>query len=166
MMKELVVMTGILVMAFLLACHGPPSAVSPGTSDPLLSLVKGPAGKSIPKLPWGYEGFEKRILEMDGKSVIDIIAEKDVTSFRLQDYEFGPRKGKSHYRGPDFVAALRTGKIVRDEQAIIYHLQWSEECFIETRKGEYRIGIFYPPVGYLVFPNGECYWFFFKLDKQ
>ena len=42
-----------------------------------------------------------------------------------------------------------------------YDLQFSEECVVQTAKGDFRIGVYYEPVAYVVLPNDECYWFFF-----
>lgn len=31
---------------------------------------------------------------------------------------------------------------------------------------QFRVRIFYAPVGYVVLPNGECYWFFLKRTES
>jgi hypothetical protein len=131
--------------------------------DPVLSIEVKPVAKgarpSERKYPKHYAGFEKRIKELDGKPVLELLGSK--LSIRLLNN--APRLGgkKEPYTGADFVCAILRGRVVPDEQ-MRYALQDSQECLVKTPAGEFRVGIYYPPVGYVVLPNGECYWFLFE----
>jgi hypothetical protein len=135
--------------------------------DPVLSIeVKAVAKDAKPierKYPKHYAGFEKRIKELDGKPVLDLLGSK--LSIRL--LKNSPRLGarKEPYTGADFTCAILRGKVISDSQ-MRYHLQDYEECLVTTPAGEFKVGIYYRPVGYVVLPNGECYWFFFENEQK
>lgn len=115
------------------------------------------------KYPKNYEGFEKRIAEFDGKPVLDLLGNK--LSIRL--FNNRPQIGgnKEAYTGADFICAILRGKVISNEK-MVYALQDSQVCQVTTPEGEFQVGIFYPPVGYVVLPQGECYWFLFEKAER
>jgi hypothetical protein len=110
------------------------------------------------KPPGSYKGFEKRVRDLEGKTVLDLLGKK--ISIRLQNQRL---LGKKHKlcTGADFAHAILAGRII-SQAKMRYHLQPNEqESIVKTTAGEGRVGIYYPPVGYVVMPNGESYWFLF-----
>lgn len=103
--------------------------------------------------------FEKRVKELDSKPLLDVIGEESITAFRLLGDP--PGKGMTEHAPEVYALALRTGKIVPEGKAAVYHLKGSHDCLVETSKGNCIVRIYYEPVGYLVLPNGESYWFHF-----
>lgn len=109
--------------------------------------------KSDPKL------FEKRLKELDGKPILEVIGEESITALRLMGDP--PGKGMKEHPPDTYVVALRTGTIVPELKATSYNLKTAHECLIETTRGNYILRIYYEPVGYLLLPNGESYWLLF-----
>jgi RNA polymerase sigma factor (sigma-70 family) len=133
--------------------------------DALRAKIKEPEGKFGAGLsaagigPIGKD-FQKRIKELEGKAVLDLIGEDNIKGIQLFHPAPGDAKGKGHIHEAEFVNALRTGKFVKRD-TIEYALKTCSECVVETPQGNYRLGIYYEPVAYLVLPNGESYWFFY-----
>jgi hypothetical protein len=143
-----------------------PRSVAPGAraaDEPVLSIDVRPVASDAKvaerKYPKHYDGFEKRINELDGKPVLELLGNK----LSIQLLKNAPRLGarKEPYTGADFICAILRGKVASDGQ-MRYALQDSQECLVTSPDGEFRVGIFYRPVGYVVLPKGECYWFLFE----
>jgi hypothetical protein len=115
------------------------------------------------KAPWEYPGFDKRIKELSGKRVLALLGNK--LSIQLLHNRIHWSERRERLTGPDFISAILRGKMV-PEGEMVYDLQDSQECVVHTPAGEFRVGIYYRPVGYIVLPNGESYWFFFEKDRQ
>jgi hypothetical protein len=113
------------------------------------------------KYPKHYEKFEQRIKELDGKPILDLVGTK--LTIQLQNCLPGPGKKKQQHTGLDFTRAILDGRVVPDSK-MVYDLQSAEECLVKTPQGDFRVGLYYAPVGYVVLPGGESYWFFF--DKK
>lgn len=111
----------------------------------------------VPKFPSHYKLFEKRIEQVEGKRVLELMGAK--LSLRLLN-NVRLKREKESYTAADFADAILRGRIVPSTK-MVYDLQGAQECLVKTPKGDFRVGIFYSPVGYIVLPNGECYWFFF-----
>jgi hypothetical protein len=135
--------------------------------DAPLSIEVKPAAKDAEpvhcKAPWEYPGFDKRIKELHGKPLLAVLGNK--LSIQLLNNRSVLRIREKPYAGPDFVCAILRGKIV-PEREMVYDLQDSQECLVQTQAGEFRVGIYYRPVGYIILPNGESYWFFFEPDRK
>jgi hypothetical protein len=135
--------------------------------DPLLSIeVKAVAKDAKPierKYPKHYIDFEKRIKELDGKPVLDLLGKK--LSIRLLNNSARLGKKTEPYTGTDFTCAILRGRIISDGK-MAYHLQDSEECLVTTAAGDFKVGIFYRPIGYVVLPNSESYWFLFENEPR
>ena len=116
----------------------------------------------LAKAPWHYKLFEKRIKEVEDKPVRDLLGNR----LRIQlQKSAGLGRPKKPYEAADFLDAILRGRIIPNGK-MRYHLQGAEECLVTTPAGEFRVGIFYAPVGYVVLPNGECYWFFFNEEQK
>ncbi len=150
------------LFAACLSCFAWPAPVPAAGEEPVLSLeVLAPRkdGKpAVPKYPKHYEKFEKQIARYEGKPVLDLLG----TKLTLRPLNGGPtpRKHGKPYTGLDFARAILGGRIVPDAE-MRYDLQSAQECSVKTPDGEFKVGIFYPPVGYVVTPDGEAYWFLF-----
>ena len=116
----------------------------------------------LAKAPWHYELFEKRIKELEDKPVRDLLGSR--LTVQLQK-SAGLGAPKEPYGAADFIDAILRGRIIPNDR-MRYHLQSAEECLVTTPEGRFRVGIFYAPVGYVVLPNGECYWFFFNEEQK
>lgn len=135
--------------------------------DAALSIEVKPVAKDAKptqqEIPWAYPGVDKQIKELEGKPLLALLGTQ--LSIQLLNYTQRWSNRKEPYTGPDFIRAILRGKIIPKSE-MVYHLQDSEECLVTTPGGEFRVGIFYRPVGYIVLPNAECYWFFFEKDKN
>jgi hypothetical protein len=135
--------------------------------EPVLSIEVHTVAKDAKpiqrKYPKHYMGFEKRIKELDGKPLLDLLGSK--LSIRLLNNSARLGKKKEPYAGADFTCAILRGKVISDEK-MAFALQDSEECLVTTPAGDFKVGIFYRPVGYVVLPNGECYWFLFENEAK
>lgn len=150
-------MTATAFAALLTLAAGPPMAGELVLRLEVRGVVKG-AGPAEPKAPWDYKRLDERIKELDGKPVLALTG-KRVT---IQLLENAPGLGgrKEPFTGDDFARALLTGKVL-PQAKMRWHLQSSEECLVRTPGGDFRLGIYYSPIGYVVLPNGECYWMLF-----
>jgi hypothetical protein len=112
--------------------------------------------------PYSYKGFDQGVEKLEGKSVIDLLGRR--MSLRLQAQGSGLATPRRPLGGAEFARAILDGRIVSNAK-MVYHLQPNaQECIVRTPDGEGRVGIYYPPVGYVVLPGGESYWFLFGKD--
>jgi hypothetical protein len=112
--------------------------------------------------PYSYKGFDQGVEKLEGKSVIDLLGRR--VSLRLQAQGSGRAAPHRPLGGADFARAILEGRIVSDAK-MVYHLQPNaQECVVKIPDGEGRVGIYYLPVGYVVLPGGESYWFLFGKD--
>lgn len=134
--------------------------------DPILTIEIRPASNDakpvVPKCPSHYKLFEKRIQQLEDKRVLELVGTK--VSLRLLN-NARLNKQKEPSTAAEFACAILRGRIVSSAK-MVYDLQRAEECLVTTPRGDFRVGIFYPPVGYIVLPNGECYWFFSTRNRS
>lgn len=154
----------LLLQACLL---GQVSSTPPAAADGTLSIEIKPIVKdSKPRerrFAWNEPGLDKRIKDLNGKPVLELLGNK--LSIQLLENRPVLSNRKTHYTGTDFLCAILRGNIVPKKE-MVYHLQDSEECLVRATAGEFVVGIYYRPVGYIILPNGECYWFFFERDRK
>ena len=135
---------------------------APATDDLVLTIEIRAARKgdnpAVTQHPWHYELFEKRIKDVEDKLLPELMGTK--LSIRLLNNRPGLGRKREPYTGADFACAILRGKVIPNAK-MHYHLQSAEECLVATPGGDFKVGIYYPPIGYIFLPNGECYWFLF-----
>jgi hypothetical protein len=121
---------------------------------------------AIGKHPFHDKNFQKRIAELNGRRIQEVVNLDQIRKI-LKPKPFVSKIGLSAVELSDeiIVSALQTGRIVRQED-MRYHLQMSRECILEMQEGSVVLGVYYKPVGYIRFSNGESYWFLFGTDTD
>ena len=121
---------------------------------------------AIGTLPFHDKNFEKRIAELNGRQIQDVIGLDQIRKI-VKPKPFVSKIGLKAVELSDelIVCALQTGRIVRRED-MNYHLQTSRECTLEMQEGTAVLGVYYKPVGYIRFGDDESYWFLFGAETD
>ena len=151
-----------LVSLFLVACTSREPGPAPDPLEQKIVVSDDPASsKRIGGHPWGDRNFEKDIQNLKGKTISNLIGLDRIRRIVIpRDCPEDALWNPVDITNGLVLSALRTGTIIPGEENP-YHLQVSREFVVETDDTVTTVGIYYEPIGYIRFQNGQSYWFLF-----
>ncbi|MHB0957586.1 MAG: hypothetical protein ACYC0X_26195 [Pirellulaceae bacterium] len=123
------------------------------------------SASSLGTFPDGDRNFQRRIAELRGRRIQDIVDLDQVRKI-VRPQPYVARIGEKVVDLSDdvIVSALLTGRIV-ERSEMHYHLQRCREYVLEMPKQKISIGVCYRPVGYIRFDDDESYWLLFGDER-
>jgi len=161
---RLVALAGILLVVG--GCGSREGPVATQLADRIVVDAAEKSAYALGKHPFHDKNFEKRISELKGRRIEDIV-DFDLIRKIVKPKSFVSKTDLKvvELSNELILSALRSGRIIHQEH-MVYHLDRSRECTLEMQEGTVVMGVYYKPVGYIRLNNDESYWFLFGAGKD